>query len=403
MVGFEGGGLCEYPWFFLGLAILAVMLPGVVAGQSRHQQRTEDALLGAIESRDIAEIALFMPPQSVEFEWNVYDPDRNLLRNAVEANFVEAAAYFLEAGADPLYRPGIMNPGRSALQFAILARFGGGNSGWEFRDQPGPAYDELLSLLVAAIPPDRADELARQVNDESRALPEEVPRAIVDTQRYVPPDGRHEIRPSYVVRSVQSRAFFAAVDGRPGPFGSFDVGLRVGFPLAESELQDSRQPDRYGAALAFDGRNETSWVESAPGAGLGQRIAFVMPKNARSIAILPGYGDRRYFHRNYRVRTATLDFYYITGGIASDDVWPSGAYVPLQFRDEMTLQEFALDEYATMVESFAAELQASPPVTGDTEFDVIGVLTIESVYSTGEWEDTPIAEIQVNTYGREAQ
>ncbi len=140
---------------------------------------------------------------------------------------------------------------------------------------------------------------------------------------------------------------------------------------------------------AFDGDISTAWVEGAEGPGTGQRIAFKIDRGAAEISIFPGYGDERYFYKNFRVKTARLEFYFLEGVGPENYVVSADHSVTFELRDSMSLQKFSLTG------SPSEKLSDIFDFTRPALHDVIGVLTIESVYPTGQWEDTCIAEIQI--------
>jgi hypothetical protein len=159
------------------------------------------------------------------------------------------------------------------------------------------------------------------------------------------------------------------------------------YPMATSFLPDTKQYFRYAPDKAFDGEKGTSWVENHPEAGIGEKIAFVIPGDTSEIAILPGYGDARYFELNNRVKRAELTI-YILGRYAAQttirhEIRPTGVSFELTLDDEMELQRFqiGLERAAEQFNQYAPE-------------EFLGVLEIKDVYEGTKWDDTCIAEIQ---------
>jgi ankyrin repeat protein len=153
------------------------------------------------------------------------------------------------------------------------------------------------------------------------------------------------------------------------------------FPLATTFLHDDKDPVRYSFEKAFDNDLKTSWVEGVEGDGVGQKIAFLVDRAARRIAILPGYGEKQWYGQNNRVGTARLTLCYLVTqsemGIVRCGLGASSE-TELSFEDRMELQEFEI----------------VPPKPA-LPFPLVGILEITSVYATANWHDTCIAEIQL--------
>lgn len=153
------------------------------------------------------------------------------------------------------------------------------------------------------------------------------------------------------------------------------------FPTATTYLDDAKEPRRYAPEKAFDGRMGTAWVEGREGSGIGQKIAFPVPKEAVAIGIVPGFADDRWFSSNYRLKRAELLIYELTvtpalgGYLLALDPEPL-ATVELRLGDRMELQRFPLPRI--QVEGY-----------------LVATLEILDVYPTGKWEDTCISEIRL--------
>lgn len=151
-------------------------------------------------------------------------------------------------------------------------------------------------------------------------------------------------------------------------------------PAATSYLVDRRNPSRYAPVCAFDNRLQTSWVEGKQGDGIGEKFAFQFTA-IKSVSIFPGFGKKRYFTLNNRLKKVSFKIYKIK------DVLPHQcattfrlgdlvAHEILHFRDSMTMQTFQIGEH-------------------ENERGFIGVIEILEVYRGSRWQDTCIAEIRV--------
>ena len=163
----------------------------------------------------------------------------------------------------------------------------------------------------------------------------------------------------------------------------FGTDGTIPLPLATSSLQDPKVPGRYSADKAFDGDLKTSWVEGVEGPGIGEKLAFEVRPAARSIAVVPGYGDSQYYTLNNRVKTAKLSLYVLSTSPAENATFYHSRKLSeqdLSFTDSMTFQQTALYR---------------PPVTLGYGEHLVGVLEILSVYPGSKYDDTCIAEIRV--------
>ncbi len=158
---------------------------------------------------------------------------------------------------------------------------------------------------------------------------------------------------------------------------------------ASSYLKDKKDPDRYAPSKAFDGKIETSWVEGKRDDGIGEKIAFYFRGSPLKIRIMPGFGMKKYFRMNNRVKSATLSFYVVKNVIAHQcgedfqiDEKEIVSRKTIRFKDSMTMQEFDTGLSGT------EHLEISPG-------GLIGVIEIDSVYRGIKWRDTCIAEIKL--------
>jgi hypothetical protein len=240
----------------------------------------------------------------------------------------------------------------------------------------------MLSLLLSAVSDDRKDEAREQIR--TALVGRDVDPSVLDTMvrnLTCQPAGMADVDVyADTLWDLEPRVLFLAVD-RFETSGKGSFVYRVHFPVASSELEDSRIAHRYASYRATDGDLGTSWVEGVDGPGIGERIAFLVPFSARRMGVVPGYADERYFEANNRLKDATVAFYIYSGSEqrAGNYLKPIKT-VEVSFRDEMTAQEIDLPDAVRAVER------------QDWEY-VIAVLTIESVYPGSRWNDTCIAEI----------
>lgn len=123
---------------------------------------------------------------------------------------------------------------------------------------------------------------------------------------------------------------------------------------------------RYEAELTLDNRPDTAWVEGVPGAGIGEwiRFEFAEPVLLVRMAISAGLErDEEIFRRNHRPQRLLLTF-----ADGSSDV--------VQLADRRGTQAVPIAYKLT---------------------DVIQ-LTIEEVYPSARYDDTPITEVQFFGY-----
>ncbi len=350
--------------------VIFIMLIAISTAPLSAQARE---YLSAIREVDVPQML-----RLVRYDWDPNTSTNNPLSTAVMYNSVEAAVLLTEMGASPVHRPaGVMVREPSPLQIALMARFENSDGWLEGDAQPGPSFDRILSVLIEAAATRNPEELRAQIEDSE--APDDVKATVIRDWTYRPDTLENERILISTLERLRRRAFFTAIDTLESGVNDYAVvGLKTKFPLAESELADKDVPARYAANKAFDGDNTTTWVEGADGPGIGQRIAFDVPARAVGLRVLPGYGDPRYFNRNYRVETAVLDLYSILQDPQGMMLTKAVERTLYRFSDNLSLQNIGLP----------AEIEITPAA------QLVGVLTIESVFPTQEWEDTCIAEIQ---------
>jgi hypothetical protein len=164
------------------------------------------------------------------------------------------------------------------------------------------------------------------------------------------------------------------------------------FPMATTHLYDQEKkiPRRYDAVKAFDGDLKTSWVEGVAGAGVGQKIAFIIEPAVKKISIVPGYADGINFTKNNRVRRAELSIYLLMESVTQlgtkISVKDTGYKIVLDFKDAASFQDFDLK-----LPKKVFDLQAET-----SEYArLLAVLEIKDVYKGSAWDDTCIAEIKL--------
>lgn len=184
----------------------------------------------------------------------------------------------------------------------------------------------------------------------------------------------------------------------PEPTGSFDGGLEIilediepdfdieismpppviAAAYSETELIDSRYS--YGAENVFDDDPATSWVEGAPGAGIGESIELLLSAwtaggklegsyEIAEIAMINGYAaSESLYYANNRPKRVRVDYRNAAGGPDS-----GGSFV-WDLRETTDLQVLPFRR---------------PILMGSLS------ITIESVYPGSRYDDTCIAEIVV--------
>ncbi|MFC1668980.1 hypothetical protein ACFL20_01195 [Spirochaetota bacterium] len=159
----------------------------------------------------------------------------------------------------------------------------------------------------------------------------------------------------------------------------YEPGYTDNLPNATSFLYDKKDPLRYSPQKAFDKKISTSWVEGKKGDGIGEKIAFPV-KTLKKIKIFPGYGDKKYFKKNNRVKKASLKIYEIKRVIhhqcaSSFELGKLIKNKVLNFEDKMAYQSFDIG------------------VTKQRSAGYAVIIEILSVYRGTNWRDTCIAEI----------
>lgn len=156
--------------------------------------------------------------------------------------------------------------------------------------------------------------------------------------------------------------------------------------LATTFLHDKKNAFRYAPDKAFDGDLSTSWVEGVEGDGIGQRLAFIIRGNPKWISIVPGYGVKKYYKTNNRLKKATLTLYKyvrLLAQIDSKTFYEKLTSEELEFEDALKYQKLPVTIPSLLVDQ-----------RGGTE--IIGVPEIREVYPGTKWDDTCIAEIRLH-------
>jgi len=133
---------------------------------------------------------------------------------------------------------------------------------------------------------------------------------------------------------------------------------------ASSTLADKK--DRYNVEAIRDESNANSWCEGKQDDGIGEhvRLTFLDGKRkAIRIFVANGFGDKKYFKMNNRVKELDINGQTVT------------------LKDSQDVQEIRLPEEIT-AEEF--------------------VFTIKSVYPGTKWKDTCISELAFNPIGAES-
>ncbi len=188
-----------------------------------------------------------------------------------------------------------------------------------------------------------------------------------------------------------------------------------------SSVLESEQPwqeSRYGPEKAQDGKAETSWVEGASGAGIGESYWFSSDHLPEAFGFINGYAkNRSLFDKNYRVREFELRVFtalsvsgFSTEKVNYYDAVPAGESTTIRLADTMEPQRTELQMDRDELRSRMRELRNSKeiaewdfpmademgiPENADLPifYRYILVLEIRDVYKGSQWEDTCIAEL----------
>jgi hypothetical protein len=100
---------------------------------------------------------------------------------------------------------------------------------------------------------------------------------------------------------------------------------------ASSMLTEKFDKNMYQPVKAYDGKPDTGWMESVPGAGIGESLSISFDKSitVNKLVIDPGWFDCRYWQDNNRIKTLhiELDDYSLTVGF-SDQMAPQIVNLP---------------------------------------------------------------------------
>lgn len=151
---------------------------------------------------------------------------------------------------------------------------------------------------------------------------------------------------------------------------------------ATSQLDRGKDFKKYHPRNAFDNDMSTAWVEGSPGNGVGEILAFYADKIPVKIGIVPGYGLKKYFKLNNRIKSALLSIYTAdrTANQCMGLYYRQGKLIKamtVEFNDVMEKQYFNTDGIKD----------------GDSGYII--TLEIKSVYPGSKYDDTCIAEISV--------
>jgi hypothetical protein len=150
-----------------------------------------------------------------------------------------------------------------------------------------------------------------------------------------------------------------------------DTGLRNLTNLATASASSTLPADiaaRYAPAYAIDGQRSTAWVEGVPGNGTGEFLLLTFPQVVvvERIGLDVGYdSDASTFYDNNRVKRVAITF-------------SSGYHIDRTFDDVWGVQYF----------------EVAVPQQHLAETTSIKVV-ITDVYPGEQYDDTPIAEIEV--------
>jgi hypothetical protein len=161
----------------------------------------------------------------------------------------------------------------------------------------------------------------------------------------------------------------------------FNGSIVYGACGATSQLDRDENFEKYKPDNAFDNDLKTAWVEGKEEDGSGESLAFYSLKPVTRIGILPGYGTKKHFSLNNRVKSAELSIYEIEARDANQCIgmfYTKGRLIKsriLNFEDAMTIQYFDLQSIA------------------DSEKGLIYIIKVISVYKGSKYNDTCIAEV----------
>ncbi len=149
---------------------------------------------------------------------------------------------------------------------------------------------------------------------------------------------------------------------------------------ATSQLDRGSAFKKYHPRNAFDNDMSTAWVEGSAGSGAGEILAFYSDRIPAKIGIVPGYGLKKYFMLNNRIKSAQIGIYKAdrTANQCMGLYYKQGRPVKsimVNFRDVMEKQFFSIGS------------------TNDSGDGYIITLEIKSVYPGSKYDDTCIAEI----------
>ncbi len=323
------------------------------------------------------------------------DPDHGIsnatpLHYAVTNGNYEIAKLLVEAGADVNATPLLDGPGGQGYHDTLVV-FAAQDEHWDIVDlliTSGARKKDLDDYLVVAL--ERTVGGSAQSLTRAESLFEHMKASQVPLLYWLlqfesgSPEWRKFISTNVPeVAGGKTSLLGALLDMGEKNLPLFGTSGKIPLPLATSALQDSKTPGRYSADKAFDGDPKTSWVEGVNGDGIGERIAFKLTPSAKSISVIPGYGDEKYFSVNNRVKSAKLSVY----AIGIDPYENATGYSSRKLSEQELSFEDAMLFQKTPLKVPRVELKLS-------EF-LLGVFEIRSVYPGTGYQDTCVAEIKV--------
>jgi hypothetical protein len=126
-------------------------------------------------------------------------------------------------------------------------------------------------------------------------------------------------------------------------------------------VEDSNDPGRFGPEKAFDGDPTTTWVEGAPGGGVGESLTVTFPATFSfdTVTIFGGYGaSEAKYYGNARPKKITIT---TDAGTKVTAELPESNYETVYFKEPVIASEF--------------------------------VFEIESVYAGKRWDDCCISDV----------
>jgi hypothetical protein len=374
-------------------ALLFMTLLACGVSASLYADPTE--LFRAVKNNDVASVKVLIKAGE-NVNGKADDPQHGVsqatpLYYAINNGNLEVVRMLLDAGSDPNATPFLEGPGALGYHDALVV-FAAQDRRWDIVDMllaKGAQEKDLDDYLHVTLERDVGTGGSKDLTDAEEII-KHVKRLHIPLfyWAFQFESGGPEVREFISKHVPEISQGKTSLLGALLDLGEKDVALfgtsgKIPFPLATSSLQDPKNPGRYDAARAFDGDLNTSWVEGAAGDGIGEKIAFRIPRSAKTVAVFPGYGVSKYFSANNRVKTAVLSLYSV--GVARYE--NAAGYSCRKLSDvELTFSDSAVFQKSS--------LGTLPNGLDDSHF-VIGVLEIRSVYPGAKYQDTCVAEIKL--------